>query len=144
MRVPYNNDDVCESFNGVQAVAFICEGFDGKGGDGKGEVESSKSMEEVITATYSDIPLSIVTESYPSSYLVTATPETVTSTSAPAVESTTSASVSSSMGAPQNSTSTSATLSSPSTLRTGGASTLARCSRLVVLLIPACWLFSGL
>jgi hypothetical protein len=41
MRVPYNNDDLCKTFNGVEAVAFICEGVDAKGGDGAGGVGSS-------------------------------------------------------------------------------------------------------
>jgi hypothetical protein len=140
MRVPYNNDDVCERFNVVEAVAFICEGFDA----GSGAVGSSKSMEQVITATYSEIPMSTVTKPAPSSYLVTTTTQTVTSTSAPAVESTDSARVSSSTGAPPNSTKTSATLSAPSALRTGGASSLASCSGFVLLLIPACLLFAGL
>jgi hypothetical protein len=67
-RVPYNNNAVCESFNGVEAVAFICEGFHAKGGDGGGGVESSMP---VITATYSEIPTSIASQAYPSSYLVT-------------------------------------------------------------------------
>jgi hypothetical protein len=140
MRLPFDDNDVCESFSGVEAVAFICEGFDA----GSGGVESSKSMEQVITATYSEIPISTVTTPYPSSYLVATTTAAVTSTSANAFESTTSAHVSSSMVAPRNGTLTSATLSAPSTLRTGGASSLASCSGFVVLLIPAWFWLVGL
>jgi hypothetical protein len=140
MRLPFDDNDVCESFSGVEAVAFICEGFDA----GSGGVESSKSMEQVITATYSEIPISTVTTPYPSSYLVNTTAQTATLTSVPAFESTTSARVSSSTRAPSNGTSTSAKLSAPSALRTGGASSLASCSGFMVLLIPACLLFAGL
>ncbi|PMD22306.1 hypothetical protein NA56DRAFT_645000 [Hyaloscypha hepaticicola] len=142
-RVPYNNDDVCESFNGVESVAFICEGFVAEGGDGNGGAGSSMS---VITATYSEIPISIITKPIPSSYLVTppTAAKTVTSTPAPTIESTTSGSVSSSTGAPRNGTSTSGSLSAPSALSTGGASTLASCSGFVFLLIPASLLFTGL
>jgi hypothetical protein len=31
-RVPYNNNDICKSFVGVLAVAFICNGFGGSSG----------------------------------------------------------------------------------------------------------------
>jgi hypothetical protein len=94
----------------------------------------------VITATYSEILISIAMTPYPSSYLVTTTAQTVTSASVPAIESTTSARVSSSMEAPPNGTSTSATLSAPLTRRTSGASSLASCSGFAILLIPAFWL----
>jgi hypothetical protein len=50
----------------------------------------------VITATYSEIPMSILTEPSPSNFLGSTTTQTVTSTSVPAIENTTSARVSSS------------------------------------------------
>jgi hypothetical protein len=133
LRTPYNNDDTCESFAGVVAVAFICQGF-GESGD-----ETSTSILEPISIS----TIAIITEPLPTNYFGTTTAQTYPFSTWTAA-STTSAIVSSSTEIPQNGTTTSATHSAPSAISTGGAPSLSSRSKSIFLAIPAFLLLGGL
>jgi hypothetical protein len=133
LRIPYNNDDTCESFAGVVAVAFICEGFGG--GD---DTTSTSILEPISIST-----IAIVTEPFPSNSIGTTTAQTYTFSTWTAA-STTSAIVSSSTGVAQNGTATSATRSAPFAINTGGAASLFSRSKSLILAMPAWLLLVGL
>lgn len=132
-RVPYNNDDTCESFAGVAAVAFICNGF----GDSGGSSQTSSAVLQTVST------IDIATASSSTKTVGTATAQLTTSSSSTISSPALSSSVST-VGRSGGNTTTSATHSTPSAISTGGVAPRSSRSQFGLLAIPACLLLAGI